>query len=158
MGEFWPSGGKRYRRGIFFHFNNLREVIVNDKAAPVNPNRKEAAKEFLRLVSAGKIYEAFHTYTGPHFRHHNPYFRGDAESLIVAMEENAAKNPHQEIQIHHALEDGDFVAVHSQVVPKPDDLGMAVVHVFKFEGQTISELWDIGQPVPEDSPNENDMF
>jgi hypothetical protein len=30
---------------------------------------------------------------GPDFRHHNPYFRGDAESLMAAMEENARKNP-----------------------------------------------------------------
>ena len=41
---------------------------------------------------------------------------------------------------------------------KPGDLGAAVVHIFKFEGNLIVELWDMGQAVPEDSPNENGMF
>ena len=29
---------------------------------------------------------------------------------------------------------------------------------FRFQGDRIVELWDLGQPVPEKSPNENGMF
>ena len=56
------------------------------------------------------------------------------------------------------LEDGDLVAVHSRVRQKPGDLGAAVVHIFRFQGDRIVELWDMGQSVPENSPNENGMF
>ena len=31
-------------------------------------------------------------------------------------------------------EDGDFVAVHSHVRQRPGDLGAAVVHIFRFDG------------------------
>ena len=41
---------------------------------------------------------------------------------------------------------------------QPGDPGVAVVHVFRFEGDRIAEFWDIGQPVPKDSPNANGMF
>jgi hypothetical protein len=41
---------------------------------------------------------------------------------------------------------------------KPGDNGAAVVHTFRFEGDRIAELWDIGQPVPADSVNDNGMF
>jgi len=32
------------------------------------------------------------------------------------------------------------------------------VHLFRFEGDHIVELWDIGQPVPAESVNTNGMF
>ena len=121
-------------------------------------NYKEAAMDFMQLVAAGKVRDAYRKYAGPQFRHHNPYFRGDAESLMAAMEENAAKNPNKVIEIQRALQDGDLVAVHSRVQHQPHDRGAALVHIFRFEGNSIAELWDIGQPVPETSPNEHGMF
>ena len=50
------------------------------------------------------------------------------------------------------------MAVHSHVRQNPNDRGAAVVHIFRFEGDRVVELWDMGQPVPENSPNENGMF
>jgi predicted SnoaL-like aldol condensation-catalyzing enzyme len=119
---------------------------------------KDAAIEFLTLVATGKVREAYERHAGPGFRHHNPYFRGDAESLMVAMEENAAKNPDKVLEVQIALQEGERVAVFSRVRQRPGDLGGAVVHIFRFEGDRIAELWDIGQAVPEDSVNENGMF
>jgi predicted SnoaL-like aldol condensation-catalyzing enzyme len=121
-------------------------------------SRKDAAISFLRLAGSGKVREAYQKYVGPNFRHHNPFFRGDAQSLMTAMEENAGNNPEKVLEVQRALEDGDLVAVHSRVRQKPADRGAAVVHIFKFQGDRVVELWDMGQPVPENSPNENGMF
>lgn len=121
-------------------------------------SRKESAIEFLRLASSGKVAEAYGTYVSKGFRHHNPYFRGDAESLMAAMEENASQHPDKFFEVHQALEDGNLVAVHGKVRHEPADLGTALVHIFRFEGDRIAELWDLGQEVPEESPNENGMF
>jgi predicted SnoaL-like aldol condensation-catalyzing enzyme len=41
---------------------------------------------------------------------------------------------------------------------KPGDLGVALVHIFRFADGRIVELWDVGQPVPEESPNQYGMF
>lgn len=119
---------------------------------------KESAIEFLRLVASGNVREAFDNYVAEDFRHHNAFFPGDAEALKSAMEDNAAKNPGKILAFQRALQDGDFVAVHSWVRPNPDAAGIAVVHIFRFEGNRIAELWDVGQPVPESSPNEYGMF
>lgn len=121
-------------------------------------NLKPAAMEFLRLVAAGNVREAYSRYIGPDFRHHNAFFRGDKESLLVAMEENAARNPNMDLEIQRTLQDGDLVAVHSRVRPKPDNPGLAVVHIFRFQEDLVAELWDVGQAVPADSPNEHGMF
>ena len=57
-----------------------------------------------------------------------------------------------------ALEDGDRVAVFSHVKQNPEDRGAAVVHIFRFAGNHIVEMWDLGQQIPDDMPNENGMF
>jgi predicted SnoaL-like aldol condensation-catalyzing enzyme len=110
------------------------------------------------MASAGEVREAYRDYVGEGFRHHNPYFRGDADSLMSAMEENASENPDKTFEVHQALEDGDLVAVHGKVRHKPEDLGTALVHIFRFQGERIVELWDLGQEIPEESPNKNGMF
>ena len=119
----------------------------------------EAAVDFLRLAATANAREAFRKYAGQTFRHHNPFFKGDAESLMAAMRNNAAKNPDKILEIQRVIEQDDLVAVHSHVRMTPTDRGAAVVHIFRFDGNhRIAELWDIGQPVPENSPNENGMF
>ena len=77
---------------------------------------------------------------------------------MTGMEENARQNPDKRLDVLHALEDGDFVAVHSHVRQHPGDRGAVVVHLFRFEGDRIAELWDVGQPVPEQSVNAHGMF
>jgi len=121
-------------------------------------SRKDAAVEFLTLVATGKVREAYDRHLAPGFRHHNPYFRGDAVSLMDAMEQNALQNPDKILEVQIALQDGDYVAVFSRIRQKPGDLGRAVVHIFRFVGDRIIELWDIGQVVPENTVNESGMF
>jgi predicted SnoaL-like aldol condensation-catalyzing enzyme len=126
---------------------------------PTKPgSRKESAIEFLRMASAGEVREAYRDYVGEGFRHHNPYFRGDADSLMSAMAENSSENPDKAFEVHQALEDGDLVAIHGKVRHKPEDLGTALVHIFRFQGDRIVELWDLGQETPEESPDKNGMF
>jgi predicted SnoaL-like aldol condensation-catalyzing enzyme len=119
---------------------------------------KNSAVTFLQLAASGRTREAYDQYVGPAFRHHNPYFKGDAHSLMTGMQENARQNPNKRLDVLHAVEDGDLVAVHSRVQHGPEDRGAAVMHLFRFEGDRIAELWDIGQPVPEESVNANGMF
>jgi predicted SnoaL-like aldol condensation-catalyzing enzyme len=122
------------------------------------PSHREIAVSFLKLAASGKVREAYEKYVGQNFRHHNPFFRGDRESLMLAMEENAAKNPDKKQEIKLALEDGDLVATYSHVQQNPEDGGAAVVHIFRFEKDCIVEMWDIGQAVSKDSLNENGVF
>jgi predicted SnoaL-like aldol condensation-catalyzing enzyme len=127
---------------------------VSMKSAP----RKESAISFLRLAASGNANEAYGNYVARNFRHHNPYFAGDAESLKKGMAEAAAKFPDTKLEVQHSFEEGELVAVHSRVQHGPGEPEIAVVHIFRFEGDRIAELWDVGQQQPEDSPNKNGMF
>ncbi|MGN8844476.1 nuclear transport factor 2 family protein [Niallia sp. HCP3S3_B10] len=129
-----------------------------NKQQTSTPSQKDIAISFLMLVATGKVREAFHSYIGPDFRHHNPFFNGDADSLMIAMEENAKQSPNKKVESKLVIEEDDKVVVYSHIKQHPEDLGGAVVHIFRFQNDQIVELWDIGQPIPKDSPNKNGMF
>src|SRR5207342_1569496 len=110
---------------------------------------KDSATAFLRLVTANRIREAYERFVAPDFRHHNPWFRGDAASLMAGMEDNGEQAPNKIFEIKQAIQEGDRVAVHSHLRMKAGDTGMAVVHIFRFEGDRIAEFWDLGMQIPE---------
>ena len=90
-------------------------------------NRKDVAVSFLRQAASGRVREAYDTHVSDSFRHYNPFFAGDARALMTGMEENAREHPDKHLDVLHALEDGDLVAVHSRVSHAPDDRGTALV-------------------------------
>ena len=121
-------------------------------------SHKTAAETFLTLVSSGEVRRAYDTYVGKGFRHHNAHFAADAESLLKAMEENARQNPQKKIEIKQTIEEGDRVAVFLHVRHNPTEPGYALVHIFRFAGDRIVEMWDVAQEVPASSPNTNGIF
>lgn len=120
---------------------------------------KEAAKSFLKMAGMGKVQEAYGQHVAPSFIHHNQYFKGDRQSLLKAMQEVSKTTPNKSIEIKHIYEEGDTVITHSLVTRQdPGAPDVAVVHIFRFEQDHIVELWDLGQPISKDSPNQNGMF
>ena len=122
------------------------------------PSLKDAAVEFLTLVARGEVSEAYDRHIGPGFRHHNAYFPGGAASLKRAMQDDAIENPGKRLEVHRALQDGNEVAVLSRIRQRAAEHGWAVVHIFRFKRGKIAEMWDVGQAIPNESPNENGPF
>jgi predicted SnoaL-like aldol condensation-catalyzing enzyme len=121
-------------------------------------SNKNAAVFFLKLASSGKVSEAYSKLVGDGFKHHNPYFEGSAEALQAGMKDNAKQNPNKILEVKRVIEEGEFVVTHSHVQQKPGERGAAVIHIFRFEKGRIVELWDLGQPISEKSPNQYGMF
>ena len=69
---------------------------------------KEIAKAFVTLVASGEIQKAYDKYIHSDFSHHNPFFRGDRESLMRGMRENAREFPDKILEPVHLLEDGEL--------------------------------------------------
>ena len=121
-------------------------------------DRRESVISFLKLCASGRVDEAYQKYIAASFRHHNAYFPGDAESLKAGMVDAHKQFPNTKIEIQRVIAEGDLVAIHSRVLHAPDQPEIAVVHIFRFAGEKIAELWDVGMEVPKDSPNENGAF
>lgn len=120
--------------------------------------KKEIAHHFLTLCAKGDSRTAFELYVSNEFKHHNAFFKGDRHSLMIAIEESAVTSPNKMFEIQHILEDGNLVSVHSKVQLEKEKITLAITHIMQFEGDSIIELWDFGQAVPEEMVNENGMF
>jgi predicted SnoaL-like aldol condensation-catalyzing enzyme len=119
---------------------------------------KKAAIEFLTMCASGDVVEAYGRHVAADFRHHNPYFKSDRASLLEAMAQSAAEEPNKAFDVKQAIASSDTVAVFSHLQRAQTDVDYAVVHILRFENGKIVEMWDIGQEVPDDSPNELGMF
>jgi predicted SnoaL-like aldol condensation-catalyzing enzyme len=124
----------------------------------VTESNKQVALRFLSEAQAGRARKSIPELVTPRAKHHNAYFPAGMEALAKAMDEAAAKESRHSLDIQRVVAEGDFVVVHSHFRPDPSHPGYAVVHIFRFEGGRIAELWDLGQPVPAESPNPDGMF
>jgi predicted SnoaL-like aldol condensation-catalyzing enzyme len=117
---------------------------------------KKTAIEFLNTCALVSPKTAFEKFVNSNFKHHNQYFKGDAESLMNAMIEADKSAPNKQFNVKQVFETDDRVAVYSEVVK--DKMTIAVVHIMRFENGKISEMWDVGQVADKNSPNENGLF
>ena len=120
-------------------------------------DRKATALNFLRLVRAGRRVEA-EALVAPGARHHNPFFAAGMAALFDAVEAAAKMAPDRTADVKCAVAEDDYVTIHSHMRPAPGDRGASVVHIFRFEGDRIAEIWDVGQAVPEHNANSDGMF
>lgn len=121
-------------------------------------DNRGTALSFLRMCSRGEVRDAYERHVAADFVHHNAWFPGDRESLLLAMEKSAATEPNKAFEPKQVVDGGDRIAVLSRVARPGAGAEIAVVHILRFEGGKIVEMWDVGQPVPEDSPNALGMF
>lgn len=102
---------------------------------------KQTAVQFLKLVIEGRIDEAYQTHIDMKGKHHNPFSPAGFPALRTGMIENHVQFPGKQLAVKNVLGDGDLVAVHSHIVLRPGESGIAAVHLFRFQGDRIVEMW-----------------
>ncbi len=71
------------------------------------------------------------------------------------MEESEAEFPNKEFRIIQTICEENMVATYSHIKMTPEDIWIIVVHIMRFEEDKIVEMWDVGQKLEKNSPNEN---
>lgn len=89
---------------------------------------------------------------------HNPNVPTGKAPVIAYFTGFFAENPEARSEIKRSAAQGDLVWLHVHARSGPDDLGRAVVDIFRVEDGMIVEHWDVVQPVPATSANDNTMF
>ena len=121
-------------------------------------NNLAHATDFLTMVIAGRIADAYQKYVDMQGKHHNVYFPAGFATLQKGMEDSQAAGSHKQFTIKQTFVDGDRVAVHSHLIPFVGGPEMTVVHMFRFENGNIVEFWDVGQMIPEEMVNGDGVF
>lgn len=106
----------------------------------------------------GEVRHAFETWVDPTYIQHNPYAASGRDAAIAFLEPFMKANPGHQAEIKRILADGNMVMVHTHSRMKPEERGSAVVDIFRVKGCKVMEHWDVLQPVPEKSANNNTMF
>ena len=129
-----------------------------DTQAQVEKN-KEIAVSFLTMIfNDHKVAEAFDLYADPGYIQHNPYAASGAQAAINFLGPYLEQNTEARTEIKRVIAEGNLVAIHNNPKMNPNERGQAVVDIFRLENGKVVEHWDVVQPVPEKSANENTMF
>jgi len=129
-----------------------------DAGISKKPNARKAVAFLDMVFNQKKVKEGFDTYVGDKYIQHNPLAADGKDAAVEVLGKALQALPGWSYDIKHAYVDGDIVVVHSHVRMKPEDRGFAVVDIFRFEKGKVVEHWDVLQPIPEKSANDNTMF
>lgn len=125
----------------------------------VAAKNKELVVAFYNMIFQDhKVREALAKYVGDRYIQHNPLAPNGTEALLGFFEPYFARNPTARSEIKRAVAEGDLVFLHVHARSSETDRGMAVVDIFRVENGKVVEHWDVVQPIPEKSANENTMF
>lgn len=89
---------------------------------------------------------------------HNPYVPDGKAPFVDYFTGYFAENPDSKARIVRSAADGDLVWIHVESTNGDKQPADAVIDIFRVEDGKIVEHWDVIQPVPAESANENTMF
>jgi len=119
---------------------------------------KQAVLEFYDEALNQKDFEAASKYFGPRYIQHNPGAPDGIEGFKAFIALRKEKFPNAKSEIKRVFADGDYVILHVHAMREPGERGVAVVDIFRLENGKIVEHWDVVQPIPEKTANNNGMF
>ena len=92
------------------------------------------------------------------YKQHNPDVPDGKAPFVDYFTGYFQDNPQSRARIVRSATDGDLVYLHVHSTTGPQDLGQAVVDIFRVENGIIVEHWDVIQEVPAKAANDNTMF
>lgn len=120
---------------------------------------KEAVVAFYEMTFIDhKPEEAADKYIGDEYIQHNPNLPDGKKPFVDFFTGFFEKNPDARNEIKRVIAEDDLVVLHVHSKAGKDDSGRAVMDIFRLEDGLIVEHWDVMQPVPEESANDNTMF
>jgi predicted SnoaL-like aldol condensation-catalyzing enzyme len=164
------AGNVRYKAGVVLVILLLSAFTVAcsqpdpeaqaalQEQAQVKKNKETAVAFFNMIFNDHKVAEAFDLYADPIYIQHNPYAASGAQAAIDFLGPYLENTPEASADIKRVIAEGDLVAIHNNPKANAEDLGRAVVDIFRLENGKVVEHWDVVQNVPEKSMNDNTMF
>ena len=125
---------------------------------PLEANKRIIHEWNELAINQRKPEDAVAKYLGPNYRQHNPGATDGPEPFIAAVKRLMQIFPELRMEPKRIIAEGDYVVLHSHLILKPGDRGMAIVDIFRLENGKIVEHWDVVQEIPEMAKNNNTMF
>ncbi|MEQ4724411.1 ester cyclase [Nonomuraea sp. B19D2] len=119
---------------------------------------KRIATVLFDEVTKERDVTSFDRYAADPLHQHNPQSYDGIAAAKEQFTSAFAANPDLSISVKRVIADGEYVAFHHHFKSSPEDRGAAVIDIFRVRAGKVVEHWDVIQPVPEKSANDNTMF
>ncbi|MDQ0115849.1 stalk domain-containing protein [Paenibacillus harenae] len=155
VAPFVSGSGKTYVPADFVGQALGKQVTWNTsvKSVSIETRNKDKAVEVLKSFETGDSAAALKWISADKYIQHNLAFPNGRETLVGAI--GQLKGAGVTYDVTRAIEDGDYVAVHSLV--NLFGSKSAVFDIFRFENGKIVEHWDNLQPLTEPNSSGHTM-
>lgn len=121
---------------------------------------KQTAIDFYEMVfNKHQVQAAADRYIGKEYWQHNPEVKDGKQAFVDTFTPFLKQFPHSKATIKRAIAQGDLVVLHVHSQTSPEDIGTAVIDIFRFDKKgKIVEHWDVSQPIPTTTASGRGMF
>jgi predicted SnoaL-like aldol condensation-catalyzing enzyme len=125
---------------------------------PEEQRRADLVVSMWRDVLVAQNPDAVDRYFTPNYIQHSSLAAPGLDALKAWLRKIRIESPQATQEMKRVFVEGDHVITHNHVVRFPGDPGLAVVDIFRIEGDRIAEHWDVIQEINPNGPNTNSPF
>ncbi|RWM25904.1 MAG: polyketide cyclase [Mesorhizobium sp.] len=138
---------------------NDQEKTAPRSSADSNLARNKAiVLDFIeQAVNQGNI-DAASAHFGDAYIQHNPNIPDGVEGFRSYVRQLRQTFPDVRGEVKRIVAEGDYVIVHMLAKRDPEEVGLAIVDIFRLSANKLVEHWEVRQPIAESDLHGNSMI